>query len=115
MRRPALAVLVVVAVLAAGCGGGSKAGSASGGPAGASIAPASALGFVSVNTDASSTQWKNADALLSKFPIRDKLLKAIEKSLSDNNVNFSTDVRPLLGPELDLVLLKDAAGYRWWP
>ena len=110
MRRPTLAFLVVVAVLAAGCGGGSKAGSASGAQVGATIAPASALGFVAVNIDEGSTQWKNADALLSKFPIRDKLLKAIEKSLSDNNVNFSTDVRPLLGPELDLVLLKDAAG-----
>jgi hypothetical protein len=110
VRRPALAVLVVVAVLVAGCGGGSKAGSASGVPAGASIAPASAVGFVAVNTDAGSTQWKNADALLSKFPIRDKLLKEIETGLSDTGVSFSTDVLPLLGPELDVVLLKDGSG-----
>ena len=64
-----------------------------------------------MNTDAGSTQWKERRrAAQPGFPIRDKLLKAIETSLSDNNVNFSTDVLPLLGPELDFVLLKDAAG-----
>jgi hypothetical protein len=99
---------MVVAVLAAGCGGSSKAGSASAAPAGASIAPASALGFVSVNTDSGSTQWKNADALLSKFPIRDKLLQAIEKALSDKGANFN-DIRPLLGPESDVVVLGGGA------
>jgi hypothetical protein len=98
---------MVVAVLAAGCGGTSKTGSASGAPAGASIAPASAIAFVSLNTDASSTQWKNADALLNKFPSRDKLLAALEHNLalSGKGTNFNTDVLPLLGPELDLVVL----------
>jgi len=108
VRRPALVVLAVVAVVAAGCGGTSKTGSASGAPAGTSIAPASALGFVSLNTDTSSTQWKNADALLSKFPIRAKLLAAIEKGLSDKGANFS-DIRPLLGPEVDVVVLGGGA------
>lgn len=105
VRRPVYAVLVGLAALAAGCGSGSKAGSTWEGPTGASIAPASAPGFVSVNTDQSSSQWKNADALLKKFPIRDKLLASIEKVLSDNGVDFNTDILPLLGPELDLVVL----------
>ena len=96
--------MALVAVLAAGCGGTSKTGSASGAPAGTSVAPASAIGFVSLNTDASSTQWKNADALLSKFPIRDKLLADIEKS-----THLSTDILPLLGPEVDLVVLAGSA------
>ena len=111
MRRSAIAALFIAFIaLAAGCGGGSKAGSASGAPAGASIAPASAQAFVSVDTDASSAQWKNADALLNKFPIRDKLLAAVEKGLSDNGVDFNADVLPALGPELDFVVLKDATG-----
>lgn len=113
VRRPAYAVLVVLAVLAAGCGGGStKASSTWGGPTGASLAPASALGFVAVNTDKSSSQWKNADALLKKFPGRDKLLASIEKSLSSNGVDFNTKILPLLGPELDLVVLDGGGSSR---
>jgi hypothetical protein len=109
VRRPAYAVFVVLVVLAAGCGGGSKTGSKWEGPTGASIAPASALGFVAINTDKGSTQWKNADALLKKFPSRDKLFASIEKSLSDNGVDFNTKILPLLGPEVDLVVLDGGA------
>jgi hypothetical protein len=110
MRRPACVVLVLFAVLAAGCGGGSKAGAAAGAePAGATIAPASAIAFVSVNTDESSAQWKNADALLRKFPIRAKLLQTIERALSDSGVDFNSDVRPALGSELDIVVLRNGS------
>ena len=90
--------------------GAADTGSASGGPAGAAIAPASAQGFFSINTDVTSSQWKNADALSSKFPIRDQLLASVEKTFADNNVDFTADVLPVLGPELDFVLLKDASG-----
>ena len=110
VRRPAYAVFVLFAVLAAGCGSGSKTGSKWAGPTGAAIAPATALGFVSINTDNGSTQWKNADALLKKFPSRDKLFASIEKSLSDNRVDFKAKILPLLGPEVDLVVLDGGAG-----
>jgi hypothetical protein len=103
MRRPAFALLVLVAVLASGCGG-SKTGAGPGNtPLGTAIAPSSALAFASVNTDASSAAWKNADALLRKFPIREKLLAEIEKVLADNNLG---GVQDLVGPELDFVVLE---------
>jgi hypothetical protein len=89
-------------VLAAGCGG-SKTGAGAGNvPLGAAFAPSSALAFASVNTDESSAAWKNADALLQKFPIREKLLAEIQKALAENNLG---DARNLLGPELDAVVL----------
>lgn len=110
VRRPAFAVFVLLAVLAAGCGSGSKTGSKWEGPTGASIAPASAIGFVAINTDEGSTQWKNADVLLKKFPSRDKLFASIEKSLSDNGIDFNTKILRLLGPEIDLVVLDSGAG-----
>jgi hypothetical protein len=106
MRRPAVAVFVVVAVLAAGCGGSKTGVGAGSTPSGAAVAPSSALAFASVNTDESSAAWKNADALLQKFPIREKLLAQIQKALADNNLG---DARGLLGPELDVVVL-DGAG-----
>jgi hypothetical protein len=104
MRRPAFALLVLVAVLASGCGG-SKTGAGAGAgntPLGTAVAPSSALAFASVNTDESSAAWKNADTLLRKFPIRDRLLAEIEKGLADNNLG---GVQELLGPELDFVVL----------
>lgn len=102
MRKSFAVAALLVLVFGAGCGG-SK--SASGGASGATIAPASSLAFVSVNTDESSDQWKSADALLKKFPIRDRLLAVINAALSDQGVDFNRDIRPLLGPELDFVVL----------
>ena len=109
--RKLLVPLVAVALVAAGCGG-SKSGSASGGASGATIAPASALAFASVDTDESSTQWKNAETLLRKFPSHDKLFAAINSALSNGSggVDFNKDVRPLLGPEVDFVVLPNATG-----
>ena len=103
------AVLAVLALFAAGCGG--KSGSASGGASGATIAPADALAYVSVNTDEGSGQWQKADALLKKFPIRDKLLAQINSGLSQG-VDFNSDIRPLLGPETDFVVLAPSAAGR---
>ena len=107
--RKSFAAVAVLALIVAGCGG-SKSGSASGGASGATIAPADVLAFVSVNTDESSDQWHKADALLKKFPIRDKLLAQINAGLSSEGVDFNSDVRPLLGPELDLAVVASNTG-----
>ena len=55
MRRIWAGVVLAAVAVAAGCGGGSGGGSL---PDGADIAPASSVGFVSVNTYFSSDQWK---------------------------------------------------------
>lgn len=110
MRLAAAAPLAALALLAAGCGGSSSKGSASGSAAGATVVPASAVAYVSVNTDLGSDQWKKADALSKKFPGRAKAIADFEQSLAKKNLDFKKDVKPALGPEIDVAWLDFADG-----
>src|SRR5262249_10073494 len=50
--------------------------------------------------------WQSADALSRKFPGRHKAVSGLQESVrSDSGLDFEKDVRPALGPELDLVWL----------
>jgi hypothetical protein len=111
MRLAVAAPVAALALLAAGCGGssGSKGG-ASGAAAGATVMPASAAAYVSVNTDLGSDQWKKVDALSKKFPGRAKAIADFEKDLAKNGIDFQKDVRPALGPEVDFAWLDFADG-----
>lgn len=104
VRLRALAVALVsgLAVVAAGCGGGSGGASSA---AGADIAPASAPLFISINTDFEGDQIKTFRTLLDKFPGSDGLLRMALAELEQEDVDFERDVKPALGPELDIVLL----------
>jgi hypothetical protein len=104
------AVAAAVVLLAAGCGGsGKKSGSV---PEGASLAPKSSVGFVSLNSDFSSAQWQHVQALAARFPGTPQLVAALEKQLK--GLDFDEDVKPALGSEVDIVLLgptgKDVVG-----
>jgi hypothetical protein len=107
-----LPLAAVLALVAAACGGSTgSAGPGSGRlPDGASVAPASAPAFVSIVTDPDSAQWKQADALLSMFPGRGRILASIEKALNGQGVSYERDVEPALGPELDVAVLGLAKG-----
>jgi hypothetical protein len=99
---------VAFALLLAACGGSSstKSSSAAGGASGAEATPADAAVFVSINTDLSSSQWTTMNKLLDKFPGKDKTLADARQSFeTDSGVNWDTDVKPALGPELDFVVL----------
>jgi hypothetical protein len=107
-RALATVVVVAFALLMAACGGSSSgsSSSASGGASGADAAPADAPLFVSVNTDLSSSQWQTVDKLLAKFPGKDKTLADLRQSFeTDSGLNWDTDVKPALGPEVDFVAL----------
>jgi Protein of unknown function (DUF3352) len=94
------------AVLAAsGCGGGGGGASL---PDGATIAPASAIGFVSVKTDFSSGQWQQVAKLAGRFPGTPQLIAEIKKQT--NGLDFDRDVKPALGPEVDLVWIDGRNG-----
>lgn len=113
MRAPRtlpIVILVLFAVLLAGCGGGTTGASGSG----ASLVRPDALVFVSFDSDLGSDQWKQVDALSKKFPGRDEALGMISKDLEKNGVDYNRDVKPALGPEVDLAIvlgpsLNDAA------
>jgi hypothetical protein len=107
-RALATALLVAFALLMAACGGSTstKSSSASGGASGADATPADAAVFVSVNTDLSSSQWTTVDKLLNKFPGKDTTLADARQSFeTSSGLNWETDVKPALGPELDFVVL----------
>jgi Protein of unknown function (DUF3352) len=110
MRLAAAAPLAALALLAGGCGGSSSNGSASGSAAGATVIPASAVAYVSVNSDLGSDQWKKVDALSKKFPGRAKAIANFEQELAKQNLDFQKDVKPALGPEIDVAWLDFADG-----
>jgi Protein of unknown function (DUF3352) len=98
VRRLAAAFIAVTALAATGCGGGGGGGSL---PDGAGIAPSSAIGFVTVNTDFSSAQWKQVAKLADRFPGTPQLIAQFEK---ETGLTLD-DVKPALGPEVDAVWL----------
>jgi hypothetical protein len=95
-RTVPAAILAGVVLAAAGCGGGSVPGSASGD--GAAVAPADTAAFVAVDTDASSAQWQALDGLLASLPGSGELVKRIHA------------LQGRLGPEVDVVVLPAASG-----
>src|SRR6185503_19885851 len=98
-----IAALLALAFAAAGCGAKNEASSTI--PEGADFAPAASVLYVTAVTDPSSDQWQKADALLSKFPGREKLLADFRKSLAKDGLTWEGDLEPALGDDVSLVLL----------
>jgi hypothetical protein len=102
----ALAACLALAVAGCGSKGSSSSASSSGTASAASVAPADTPGFLAVNTDFGSDQWQTVDDLLQKFAGRDRLLQAIRNGLQQQaGLDYENDVKPALGPEVDLVWL----------
>src|SRR2546423_5656949 len=111
MRRLAAGTLAALALVAAGCGGSSKkSGSASGSSGAASIVPGDATAYVAINTDLKSGQWKALNSLVGKFPSKDQLLAKLRAQLQQQGVDWDKDVKPALGPELDIAAIAVATG-----
>ena len=84
----------------AGCGGTTNPSSAAG-----DIVPASVPLFIAIDTDLGSSQWQTVDELASKFPDKQKAVSLIKKELSQNGLDWEHDIKPALGPEIDVVTL----------
>jgi Protein of unknown function (DUF3352) len=105
MNRLALVALLAALVLpVAGCGEGSSTGAA-----GASVAPAGAKVFVSVDTSFDSANWEAGRGLLARFPDGDQAVAWLMRELGSQGVDFEQDVKPAFGPETDLIGL-DVSG-----
>ncbi len=97
--RFALVALLATAALVSGCGG-----AAAQIPESASLAPADAVVFARITTDDDSSQWQKAERVLERIPgVRDTLVSAIEQQLSDEGLDWETDVAPALGDEVVVV------------
>jgi hypothetical protein len=109
--RVAIAVLALLAVLlVAACGGGGgkdKSANTGGGsvPASADYTPTSSPGFALLASDPDGDPWKAANALLDKFPGRERLIAMIEQSLTEQKLSFEQDIKPALGAETGLGIL----------
>ena len=113
MRALVAVALASLTIVLAGCGGSSSTGSASAGNLGADAAnlvPADALAFVSLDTDQSSQQWQQLDALTQGLAVRTKVLQQLNAALAKHGLSYDKDVKPALGKELDVAVLKVEAG-----
>jgi Protein of unknown function (DUF3352) len=107
---------LLLAFLVAGCGGGSSNTSAGGSsiPEGASLVRAGLVGFVAIDSDTDSDQWQQLDELAQKFPGRDKAIAQLEEELTKEGLDYETDVKPALGPELDLAITSAGSEKSTW-
>ena len=98
-RRRTVAILTAAlaasAIAVAGCGGDSETGSSAGDVA--SYVPSSSPLYLEVTTDFDGAQWQQVQALAKEFPGYPQLERMIQKDLETGNVDFDTDVKPLLG------------------
>jgi hypothetical protein len=102
MRRLLAFLAVLVLVLAAGgCGGDDES---SLGESAASVAPANAAAYVSVNTDLDSDEWDELNSLLDRFPGRERLTAVLRDSLREEGLELD-DLRAAFGPTVELVAL----------
>ncbi|HET9675848.1 MAG TPA: hypothetical protein VFP31_13755 [Gaiellaceae bacterium] len=99
--RLALAA-VLGALLLAGCGGNDTTAASA---AAAGLAPADAKAYVELDTSLDSDQWKQAQALLDRFPKRPQLVEKLNEQLRDHQLEWERDVDPALGDQLVLLWL----------
>ena len=107
MRPRALLLVPLLALaFAAGCGGSSGGGGGGGSaPDAASIVPADALVYATVNTDTGSDQLDSAQTILDKFPLKQQALASLKAQALKNGVNLDTLIASV-GPVLDVAVLK---------
>jgi hypothetical protein len=96
------AVLLVVAGLVSACGGSTRNGPGGIGDSGAALVSSDAVVYAAVDGDLSSNRWQDVEKLLQKFPIRDKLLAELKQGLAEHQLDYESDIKPALGPELDV-------------
>jgi hypothetical protein len=91
--RGLLALLLAATTLAAAaCGGGGGAGA--GTPESATFVPVSTAAFVTLNTDFESEQWRDAEALLQRFPGGAEALGNLD------------ELKTSVGPEVGIAILE---------
>ncbi len=98
-RRRSVALLTAAlagsAIAVAGCGGGSDSGSSAGDVA--SYVPSTSPLYLEVTTDFDGAQWTQVEALAKQFPGYPELERTIQEELRSGDVDFETEIKPLLG------------------
>ena len=104
LRRRRSVVLVTAAVAGtalavSGCGGSSSNNAEAGAAAGevASWVPAGSPLYLEASTDFDGPQWTQVDTLAKLFPAYPELRKMVDDALKSDDVDFETEIKPLLG------------------
>ena len=98
--RAAVALLAALTLVTA-CGG-SNVGA---GPASsAGLLKPGAVVYWQTVSDPDSAQWEQAADFLARFPDGDRWLAQLKRELQDEGVTWEEDVRPALGPVVDVVI-----------
>lgn len=105
LHAAGLAAVCALVLAVAGCGGSSAFIGGSPGVDAAQLVPPNALALVSVNTDLESSQWQRLDDLTRGLPARQRLEKMLHDAFAQKQLDVDRDVRPALGPELNLAVL----------
>lgn len=99
-----LALLAALALLLSGCGGESSNSAAAVSADVAEFVPADAQLVFALETDPESEQWRQAEALLDRFPGSAALFGELSRELSDEGLSFEDDVLPAVGDETYVVI-----------
>src|SRR5215210_898508 len=95
------AALCCGVALVAACGGTRTVGGGA-----AELVPATAPVFIAIDSDPESSQWKTVDELANRFPDKAEAVQSLKRDLrEDEGLDFDKDVKPALGPEIDVVWL----------
>ena len=84
-------------LVAAGCGGGSEAGSPLENALG--YAPKDTPFVVAINTDIEGSQGKSLQAIGERFPFTGQIKSQLQSLLSDEDLDYEKDLKPFLGNE----------------
>lgn len=92
------------ALAVSGCGGNSVSTGSSAGEA-ASYIPAGSPVYLEATTDFDGAQWKQVNTLAKLFPAYPELRTMVDDALKSDQVNFETEVKPLLGEKAAVATL----------
>jgi Protein of unknown function (DUF3352) len=102
------AAVFATAAGSGGTGAAAGAGLALGG--GATVAPGDTVAFVAIDSNLGSAQWQALDGLLAKLSPNDDLVAKLQQSFEQKTgLSWTGDVRPALGPEVDVAVLPGAS------
>ncbi|HEX3806630.1 MAG TPA: hypothetical protein VHV52_07600 [Gaiellaceae bacterium] len=98
--RLRLAAIVALAVVVAGCGG--KASSA---PDAATLVPANALAYLTIDTNVRSGQLTSAKQILDKFSFGPRALRVLSADATQEGISLK-GLESSIGPQLDIAVLR---------
>ena len=108
--RPALRLLLALAVIvpiATGCGSKSSGSSLD---TALAYVPKNAALVIAIDTNPDGRQWQQVDHLIGKFPFGGQFKQQVKSAFNSRaNVDYDKDIKPLLGNDMVLAITGPSA------